>query len=204
MKRGFSVSYSESKIFRTRGWCLPLIQDIGVCQYIWERRSAKLTTPCVFPSFKQLIENVYLKFLPVINSKIRGYICKITLSPIPKLLFQNKVVAHSPSMGFLWQLKTVKNPPAVRETWVRSLSQEDTLEKGMTTHSSILAWIIPWTEEPGRLQSTGSQRVREEWVTNTLTSSSTQPTDGNLLKLQLTSILFLLCLMLAKRKFTRK
>ena len=53
----------------------------------------------------------------------------------------------------------VKNPPAMLETWVRSLSQEDPLEKGMATHSSILAWRIPWTEGPGGLQSIGSQRV---------------------------------------------
>ena len=51
----------------------------------------------------------------------------------------------------------VKNLPAVQETWVRSLGQEDPLEKGMAAHSSILAWRIPWTEEPGRLQSIGSQ-----------------------------------------------
>ena len=61
-------------------------------------------------------------------------------------------------MGFLvaW---TVKNLPAVQETWVRSLGQEDPLEKGMATHSSILAWRIPWTEENGGLQSMGSKRV---------------------------------------------
>ena len=51
----------------------------------------------------------------------------------------------------------VKNLPAVQETWVRSLGQEDPLEKEMATHSSILAWEIPWTEEPGRLQSMGLQ-----------------------------------------------
>ena len=45
--------------------------------------------------------------------------------------------------------QTVKNLPATQETWVRSLGQEDSLEKGMATHSSILAWRIPWTEEPG-------------------------------------------------------
>ena len=55
--------------------------------------------------------------------------------------------------------QTVKNPPAMRETWVRSLGWEDPLEEGMATHSSLLAWRIPWTEEPGGLQSTGSQRV---------------------------------------------
>ena len=53
----------------------------------------------------------------------------------------------------------VKNLPAVRETWVRSLGGKDSLEKGMATHSSILAWRILWTEERGRLQSMGSQRV---------------------------------------------
>ena len=53
----------------------------------------------------------------------------------------------------------VKNLPAKQETWVRSLGLEGPLEKGMATHSSILSWRIPWTEEPGRLQSTGSQRV---------------------------------------------
>ena len=54
----------------------------------------------------------------------------------------------------------------MRETWVRSLGREDPLEKEMVTHSSILAWRIPWTEKPGRLQSTGSQRVGHDWVTS--------------------------------------
>ena len=53
----------------------------------------------------------------------------------------------------------IENPPAMQETRVPSLSQEDPLEKGMATHSSILAWRLPWTEEPGGLQSMGSQRV---------------------------------------------
>ena len=53
----------------------------------------------------------------------------------------------------------VKNLPAMQETWVRSLGREDPLEKGVATHSGILAWKIPWTEEPGGLQSTGLQRV---------------------------------------------
>ena len=53
----------------------------------------------------------------------------------------------------------VKRLPTMRETWVRSLGWEDPLEKGMATHSGILAGKIPWTEEPGRLQSMGSQRV---------------------------------------------
>ena len=55
--------------------------------------------------------------------------------------------------------QTVKNLPAMQDIWVQSLGQEDPLEKEMATHSRILAWRIPWTEEPGRLQSTGLQRV---------------------------------------------
>ena len=53
----------------------------------------------------------------------------------------------------------VRNQPAVWETWVQSLGWEDLLEKGMATHSSILSWRIPWTEESGRLQSKGLQTV---------------------------------------------
>ena len=55
--------------------------------------------------------------------------------------------------------QVVKNLPAVQETCVLSLDWKDLLEKGVATHSSILAWTIPWTEEPGRLQSTGLQKV---------------------------------------------
>ena len=56
----------------------------------------------------------------------------------------------------------LKSLPAMQETWVRSLGQEDPLEKEMASHSSILAWRIPWTEKPGRLQSMGSQRIRHD------------------------------------------
>ena len=54
----------------------------------------------------------------------------------------------------------VKNPPAMCKTWIQSLGWEDPSEKGMAIHSSILAWRIPCTEEPGRLQSMGLQRIR--------------------------------------------
>ena len=53
----------------------------------------------------------------------------------------------------------VKNSPAIQETWVQFLGQEDPLEKEIATHSSIIAWEISWTDEPGELQSMGSQRV---------------------------------------------
>ena len=62
----------------------------------------------------------------------------------------------------------VENLPAMQETWVQSLGQEDPLEKGMATHSGILAWRIPLTEEPGGLQSMGLQRVLDDRATNTL------------------------------------
>ena len=59
----------------------------------------------------------------------------------------------------------VKRLSPMLETWVRSLGQEDPLEKEMATHSSTLAWRIPWTEKPGRLQPMGSQKVRHDWAT---------------------------------------
>ena len=61
------------------------------------------------------------------------------------------------------EYQMVKNLPAMRETCVQSLGWEDPLEEGMATHSSILAWRIPWTEQPGGLQSMGSQRVGHNW-----------------------------------------
>ena len=63
----------------------------------------------------------------------------------------------------------VKNLPAMQETQVWSMGQEDPLEKEIATHSSIIVWRIPWTEKPHGLQSTGSQRVEHDWVTNTST-----------------------------------
>ena len=64
--------------------------------------------------------------------------------------------------GFL-DSSVVKNPPLMQETRVQYLGQEDPLEEGMATHSSILAWRIPWTEEPSGLQSMGLQRARHAW-----------------------------------------
>ena len=66
---------------------------------------------------------------------------------------------EKPDLYVKWGLPMVKNLPGMQETQVQSLGWEDPLEKGMATHSSILAWEIPWTEEPGGLQFMGSQRV---------------------------------------------
>ena len=77
-------------------------------------------------------------------------------------------VTHADFWGSL-VAQMVKNLPAMQKTRVQFLSGEDSLEKRMTTHSSILAWRIPSTEEPGKLQSMGSQTVRHDWATNTHT-----------------------------------
>ena len=68
-------------------------------------------------------------------------------------------------MGASLVAQTIKYPPAMQKTWVRSLSWEDPLEKGKAIYFSILAWRIPWAEEPGGLQSMGSQRVGHNRVT---------------------------------------
>ena len=82
-----------------------------------------------------------------------------------------------------------KEPPAVRETQVRSLGQADPLEKRIATHSSVLVWRIPWTEEPGGLQSTGSQSVRHDRATDTRVL-----TEGLGCTAELTHVLNQLCL----------
>ena len=79
-------------------------------------------------------------------------------------LFGTSLLFHEAENSLMVQ--TVKCLPTVRETWVWSLGWEDLLEKEMATHSSILAWKIPWTEELGRPQSMGSQRVGYDWMTS--------------------------------------
>ena len=73
---------------------------------------------------------------------------------------------HSSPVASLVVAQRVKRLPAMQETWVRSLGQEDPLEKEMATHSSTFAWKIPWMEKPGTLQSMRLQRVRHDWVTS--------------------------------------
>ena len=103
-----------------------------------------------------------LLFLPAALPHLPPH-CLFLLRP-PKLRW----VPSLPALASL-VAQMVKNLPAMQETQVRSLGREDPLEKRMTTHSSILAWRIPWIEELGRLWSMGSQRVRHSWVNNTFT-----------------------------------
>ena len=85
------------------------------------------------------------------------------LIKLPKINLLGKI------WGFSGGLVVKKNPPAIQETRVWSLGQEDTLEKEMATRSSIPAWRIPCTEEPSGLQSMGSKRVDMDWVTEHIT-----------------------------------
>ena len=96
----------------------------------------------LFESCFEYIANRHF-FKASYNSK--GYVCHLLISSD---IIWTSLVAHR-----------LKHLPAMWETWVRSLGREDPLEKEMATHSSILAWRIPWTKEAGKLQSTGSQRV---------------------------------------------
>ena len=78
---------------------------------------------------------------------------------------KNELRIHTTIWGASQVAQWVKNPPAIQETqeiWVQSLGQEDPLEEGMATHSSISAWRVPWTEESGGLQFMGSQRVKHD------------------------------------------
>ena len=84
--------------------------------------------------------------------------------------------SHSPK-GFLGDT-VVKNLPAMQEIWVWPLGEEDPLEKGMATHPSILAWRIPWAEEPGGLQFMGSQRGGHDWVTKHSTQDIGAPSSN--------------------------
>ena len=77
------------------------------------------------------------------------------------------IICHIPLAWASLGVQMVKNPPAMQKTRIWSLGWEDLHEKEMANHPSILAWEIPWTEEPGGLQSTGSQKVRQDWATYT-------------------------------------
>ena len=86
--------------------------------------------------------------------------------PAPDLLLSTTLGSPVSSPSTSWGMQTINNLPAMQETWVWSVGQEDPLEKGMATRSSELAWRIPQTGEPGGLQSMGSHRVGRDWTVN--------------------------------------
>ena len=128
----------------------------------------------------------YFCTVPQLSSVVSCRACRksensIKILALKLLLLRGKTVSkgkkdkktstlHQANASLVAQM--VKNLPSLQETWVQSLGWEDPLEKGMATHSSILAWRIPWTEEPGGLQSMVSQKVRPEWAINTFKENS--------------------------------
>ena len=130
-------------------------------------------------------ENAYWKSVPT-GKLVSKRFCKMAAFPIYtywdiQVKIWNEITLILKSifsyllklLDFLYKIirifmaQMAKRLPTMQETWVQSLGREDLLEKEMATHSSILAWKIPWTEEePGRLQSTGLQRVGHDWATS--------------------------------------
>ena len=111
--------------------------------------------------WKQIISGLRKPTLKIQSQYVENSACHLRLA--------KKESEHSANNLFCFEFasliaQTVKNLPAVQETQVQSLDREDPLEKEMETHSNILAWKIPWTEEPGRLQSMRLQRVRHNWA----------------------------------------
>ena len=98
-----------------------------------------------------IVMSVHYSKLPEIH-KFAHQIHKVSISQL----------LQPPKRGGTESAQRLKRLPTMRETWVRSLGREDPLEKEMATHSSVLAWRIPWTEELGGLQFTGSQRVKHD------------------------------------------
>ena len=132
---------------------------------------------CYFPGYSRT-SSASLQTNSPLNSRLRW---PPQAAPLTSAAAVPPMGSHStsciPLFSFLKSLyigvcsvaQMVKNLPAMQETCVWSMGWEDPLEKEMAAHSCILAWRIPWTEKPGGLQSMGSQRVRHNWVTNTIT-----------------------------------
>ena len=116
-------------------------------------------------SFLKMWINLNFSFLEFYSKNSKGFWIETSSHFIHSKLF---IIRYTFSWASLVPQR-LKRLPSVWETGVRSLGWEDPLEKEMVTHSGILAWRIPWTEEPGRLQSTGSQRIGHDWVTSLFT-----------------------------------
>ena len=133
-----------------------------------------------------------MRWFQILPSHVNTYYCLSYFS----YLSGYKVVSLCGWLLNFWRVvkattlvvQLVNNLSTMWESRVRSLGQEDPLEKEMATHSSVLAWRIPWTEAPGQLQSMRLQRVRHNWLTNTFTFSSKQQTKTKTIEQKLYAI----------------
>ena len=133
----------------------------GTLKSLLQHHSLKASVLWCSALFMVQLSHSYMTTGKVIALTIWTFVRKVI-----SLLFHT---LSSPYPGASLVAQTVKSLPAMQKTQVWFLGKEDSLEKGMATHSSILAWRIPQTEEPDRLQSMGSQRDGQDWVTNTFT-----------------------------------
>ena len=144
-------------VFIIHYFCLFLL-----CPYWFSFVSASLL--CLLGPIHSLFPQLFLvsSFVQSLSQDISESLCAFVYT-----VFSPDQLSESfPLWGDFLTSQMVKNLPPVQETWVWSLGQDNPPEKGMATHSSLLAWKIPWTEEPGRLQSMVLQRVRHDWATN--------------------------------------
>ena len=136
----------------------PLIMEVILEVWVWDPQKVMYNLSQEYRKRcgRMLISKVFLKFQRKVYRKL----------PWGKenSLFHTIWLPPRTKAGASLVAQMVKNLPAMQETWVWSLGQEDPLEKKMATYSSILAWRIPWTEEPDGIQSMGSQRVGHNWA----------------------------------------
>ena len=146
-------------------WCHILKLNLLILLFFMFQGALK-GPPLEFPFWPNSVRPRYIPFNCQPSIKV------VLVSFIRKL--RKKKIRLQCDSSFMWDPETkdflvaqmVKHLSTMQETWVRSLGQEDPLEKEMAIHSSTFAWKIQWTEEPGRLQSMGWQRVRHDWATS--------------------------------------
>ena len=157
------VSHIVDRRFTVSGQCLRWQSLPGTNTALvqpWEWRPPEILN-CVYSGHACLSALTHAHTRPVIPKPIWWQIYEVR-HPKKLPLTQKYALPWASLVA-----QSVKNLPAVQERWVRSLGWEDPLEKEMATCSSILTWKISWTEEPGGLQSMGSQRVGHDWASNT-------------------------------------
>ena len=161
LRASFSILLMSS-----RGWGLGKLYFRQYLTTTQLQKSTQFLPPKNYFCLRQV--RVFLSAILHPIWKIRSYISEMSLPPDVEVILwiYNSRLA---GIQYSWTslvAQTVKRLPTVQETWVRSLGQEDPLEKEMAIHSCTFAWKIPWMEEPSRLQSMRSQRVGHDWATS--------------------------------------